>query len=529
MSDQAEGSPESIKQGVPSSNPDNEVVRDAVQADTLAEGDLILEEPSDVATVAATESPEATEAPIPRPKVFKQETAFSAPEPGWDEGIEIVSFPAAMRRDADRAIDLAPNISMVDSDKDMEWAETLNTGMRNHSHGDAYTGTVEREDGDFRQGVKSGESHLMGGSPRFRSAENEVLSGARAAIRFQDFMGMGTVYQFPCWHSGIWITVKAPSEGALLELQRVMNADKIQLGRASYGLVFSNISAYSLDRMTSFVLSHLYETTVDKPGDMKTLLKSHDIPAIIHGLACAIYPRGFQYQRACVANPEKCHHVVKERLNLPKLLWVDTRQLTAGQVAHMSKRRANSMTIESVKAYQSELLQIQNRDIVLGQGSSREVKVTLRMPTLAEYIDSGSRWVNDIVEMVNGALGVEVGDAERNAYIMKQGQASSVRQYGHWVESLDFGSNTIDDRKTLEGILDTMSSDDLARDEFMAKVKDYIDDSCIALVGIPVYDCPKCGGTQPTGLPKQTSIIPIDIYQTFFTLLVQKLQRLTAR
>lgn len=493
---------------------------------TIQENDQVIDD--SVKPVETTEQSASVVAKPERSKNFLQEAAFSFPTT-WNDEAEAVAMPSVLRKDATAAIELAPNISMVDSPKDREWAGTLNEGIQNASFDDNYLGTIVRKGSDFRQGIPGSAGLLIGGSPKFKSVENETLTGSRAVLRIQDYFGMGTVFQLPCWHTGIWITVKAPSESELLELQRQMTSDKIELGRQSYGLAFSNSSSYVLDRLVSFVLSHLYETTVDKPGDLKSLIKTQDIPALVWGLACAIYPRGFQYQRACATNPEKCREIVKERLSLSKLLWTNTRSLSAGQIAHMSKRRAGSMTIESVKAYQDQLLDCQKREIVINEGAEKSAKFILKVPTVAEYIDAGSRWIADIVTMVNQALGMDANDKDRNSYIFKQGQASSMRQYLHWVESVEFGGNNVEDTESLELIFDALSADDNIRNEFMLKIKDYIDDSCISLVGIPEYDCPKCNEVQKSPLPNNTSIIPIDIYQTFFTLLVQKLQKLTVR
>ena len=195
----------------------------------------------------------------------------------------------------------------------------------------------------------------------------------------------------------------------------------------------------------------------------------------------------------------------------------------------MTKRRSGTMTLESVKRYQEELLTCQKRQVIVNEKSSSPISLILRIPKVSEYIDSGSRWIGDIVSMVNKSLGMEATDADRNEYILKQGQASAMRQYLHWIESIEYMGAMIEDRETLEDIFNVISADDIIRNDFMKKVHDYIDDTTVSIVGIPVYDCPVCGEEQKSPLPKQTSIIPLDVYQTFFTLLVQKLQKLRDR
>lgn len=459
---------------------------------------------------------------------FIQEAEYSV-ETKWDSTSEIIDLPSASREDSIKSVSDAPNVSLTDSPDKRKWAEVFSEGLSQAAYGETHSDTMSKETSEFHQGVESSVGVLMGTNPKFKPVENETLSGERGVLRVMSFLGIGTLFQVPLWHTGIWVTLRAPSEGDLLELQRQMIADKIELGRKSYGLSFSNTASYVTDRLVSFALSHLYETTLKDVGDLKTIISSHDIPALLWGMACAIYPRGFQYRRACVTDPDKCNHVIQERLNLSKILWTNTRALTDTQVNHMTKRRTNSMNMESVTKYQEELINCQKRQIIVNEGSDKEIKMTLRIPKVSEYVDSGNRWIGDIVSMVNKALGLEADENDRNQYILKHGQSSSMRQYLHWVDSVEFTSNIIDDRETLESVFSMLSSDDIMRNDFMVKIASYIDDTAITIVGIPVFDCPKCGSEQKSPLPKQTSIIPIDVYQTFFTLLVQKLQRLTVR
>ena len=453
----------------------------------------------------------------------------------WVSNNETVAFPSNTQDIVVEAINKAPNVDLTDSEESRKWAKVMSDSMRVSSFNDTFGSTIRDPDAEFHQGIESSAGMLGGTHPKFKAIENENIKGERGVLRFTEFMGLGTIFQAPLWHSGIWITFKAPREADLLELQRQFVNDKIELGRQSYGLIFSNTSSFVTDRLVSFALDHVYTTTLTAEDStrekLKSIISSQDIPAIMWGLACAMYPRGFQYQRACTAEPDKCNHVVEERLNLTKVLWVNKRSLTPWQIAHMSQRRSNSVTVDSVNRYKNEMLKSQNREITLNKGSSKESKVVLRIPNVNEFIDSGHRWISEIISTVNRSLGGDINDAERNDYIDKHGKASSMRQYLHWVESFDFGTLRAEDRETLEKMFDVLSSDDIVRVEFMDSIQKYINETAITVIGIPVYDCPKCGTPQDLKLPlpKHTNIIPFDVFQTFFILLVQKLGKLTDR
>lgn len=489
--------------------------------------------------VTPTDSVKAEEPPVSAKEVkvdqnvILETPVFSKTE--WKATDEIIDLPSTSDKESIGAINLAPNVSLTDSEESRKWANVLAAGIQMTSYNDAFVPTVEDQEAEFHQGVPFNGAALAGAHPRFKPIEDENIKGERGILRFMSHLGLGTIFQAPLWHTGIWITFKAPSEGELLELQRQLIADKITFGRMSYGMVFSNTSSYITDRLISFAFNHIYDTTLKSDDaqkiDLKTIVSSHDIPAVVWGLLCSIYPRGFQYRRACASDPEKCNHIVEERLNLSKILWTNTKALTPWQVTHMSDRRANSKNLESVKRYKEELLKCQNRKVEINKVSGKSMDLTLKIPTIADYVEAGHRWIGEIVSMVNNALGIDANDKDRNDYIIKQGQATAMRQYMHWVDNIEFASNKIEDKTTLEGILDILSADDIVRNEFMTEISKYINDTSIAVIGIPVYDCPKCGTSQdsPLQLPSFINIIPLDVYQTFFALTVQKLEKIQQR
>jgi hypothetical protein len=89
----------------------------------------------------------------------------------------------------------------------------------------------------------------------------------------------------------------------------------------------------------------------------------------------------------------------------------------------------------------------------------------------------------------------------------------------------------VTDKESIEGLLDSMSSDDYVRSELLEKITDYISYSCITVVGVPSYACPSCGKVNESDKKHPTirSVIPLDVYQTFFALLAQRVQRISTR
>jgi len=312
-------------------------------------------------------------------------------------------------------------------------------------------------------------------------------------------------------------------------------SDKIRFGRNTYGLVFANTTSYTINKIIEFALSHIYDLTTKTEDINLDNIKHHiscqDIPSLIWGFICTVYPNGFRYRRACISDPVKCNYIVEETLNVNKLQFTNIRALTDWQKTHMYSRQPKTKDLVSINRYKEELSKIQKSSIVLNKDTSSELKFTLKSPSIHEYIESGHKWISDIVSIVDKALGVNPNENERNKIITEYGQSSAMRNYAHWVDSIELDTNIIDDRRTIDNNLNILSADDVVREEFVEEVIKYINRSTISVIGIPVYDCPSCKTIQSkeTDVSIYQNIIPLDVVQLFFGLLTQRVNKITQR
>lgn len=490
-------------------------------------GTLYLDE---LESPQAVPAPEAAPAPAPEEpaKPQRNKTALNVrqkfvtykPVPEKNVPPEMIILPAGTNEEINEAIEASPNVRLDDTVNTREWAEALNGGTDIAMIGSALHGAVDREGSMWEQDVLSEKGGLAGKAPEFRDRPGVSLSGERAVLRMRALLGQGSVFQVPLWHSGFWVTFKAPSDGALLELQRRILQEKVNLGRHVHGLAFSNHSSYIAGWLTDFALSHVYDTTVEGSSneDLRKLIVGLDIPSLLWGMACVVWVSGFQYAQACANDPAKCNHVIKELLDVTKLQWTDNRALTPWQIGHMAGRNTK-MTMDSITKYRNEFTVGKPRKVPLADG----ISVTLKSPSLEQYLTSGNRWVASIVEMVDKAFGLSPEDGQRNAFISEQGQASIMRQFSHWVEEIDLGNDTvIADQETLEMALNSLSGRPDIVDTYLTQVGKFMDDSTVAVIAIPAHECPKCQTPRESGMPRYPQLLPIDVMSTFFTLLGQK-------
>ncbi len=474
--------------------------------------------------------------PTPVPEVkkvinkvnFTEQTPYSSKlEDPFEYGVETAFMPSNTTKVTESLIKDIPRTRLAETQQGKEWIGAVNAGLETVVYSNGLNRTVYRDDANFVQGVDSQQGILTASAPVFKSNEANKFTGERARLRIRQALKLGVIFNVPLWHSGFWIRIKAPSEGDLLELYRQITAEKITLGRSSYGLLFSNNTSYTSKIILDFCIENMYESSlVIKDGDnIRKYIKTPDLPILLWGLACSIYPNGFQYTRPCISDPEKCNHIVKEKLDLTKLLWTDTSSLTQFQINHMTKRQRGSMDTDSLKRYGDEFIRGQKKKITL----SDQVNITVKIPTIVEHIDSGYRWVNTIEESYGKALIQD--ESKRDDYLLSQGKATVMRQYSHFVESIEVAGDVYDDIDTLEEVLNDLTASDKIRVSFMDKVAEYLDESIISLIAIPTFTCPNCGGEQvPTKeYVRHPNLIPLDIVQTFFTLLIARLRKIEAR
>lgn len=471
--------------------------------------------------------------PEPAPVVVVKESGlkiedYSKPWPN-DKApdVEVSFMPSGSMKETQKVINDTPNSALKGNRKTEEWKSTLSSGLAALVYDHGLDSTVNREGADFTQSVESDTGKLSGIYPAFRTKEGTRYTGEAARFRIRSALNLGTVFTFPLWHSGFWMTLKAPSEGDLLELYRRIDADKVTLGRATYGLLFSNSASYTAKILLDFVIDHVYETSLKlaEGEDLRNYIRTPDLPLLIWGIACSIWPAGFPYQRSCISDPEKCHHILKEKLNLSKLLWTDTTALTKRQISHMTKRQRGTVDSVEVKRYVSEFIRGQSHKIELTPALS----VIMKVPTVPEHINAGFRWINAIEENYGNGMMLEAD--KRDAYLVKHGKATIMRQYTHFIESIEVGGDLYDDPEDIEETLTDLTANDTIRNAFFEKVAKYIDDSVISLIAIPTYKCPSCGSEKQISksLGRFPGLIPLDVSQTFFTLLVQRLSRIELR
>lgn len=428
-----------------------------------------------------------------------------------------------------------PNLKL-ESKTFKDWREVVTECSDHYTTNDLYLDRVQDPDSLWLQGVEKPDHSLLGiASPKFKNLEGGELKGEMAVLQFSKRLGVGDVLTVPLPHSGIVVTLKPPTERDLIDFYNSIFREKVYLGRMSAGLTLTNLSVYLNNRVFEFIVKHIHSVNYSdiSKEQLRTYLNLHDFHILAWGFAATMYPNGFDYQRPCVNNIEKCNHVEREVINMLKLLWVDNTSLTQPQKDILYDVRPNKHTAEVFRKFTAEHTRVKASEVTLKNG----IKFYLKVPTFAEHTADGLAWVNRINTVIDNLIVAD--DTEENADKAKQEllqqhvSSSYLRQFSHFIDYIEDedNNNVVKDRDTINQLLEVFSVDDDTRAELTKAILKFKSDTTIALIGIPTYECPACKteqNTAPVG-DRFVSVIPLDVLNLFFTLLTLRMSKILER
>ncbi len=453
---------------------------------------------------------------------------------GFNPREEIIPLPATFGQAIEEAIAKMSALSQADNSL---WVEALQRGRTMGYSGDEIVPALSRAGTLWTHAPHAnGGPALHGVSLALDAGKGKALTGERAVLTALSHFKMGTLFRAPLWSSGIWITVKAPGEARLVEFARQMVSNKITMGRMTYGMSFSSHMVYTAELFAELLAECEYNSTANEKVELMDVISIQDFMTIVWALACAIYPNGFNYRRSCVNSPDKCNHVVEERINVSRMLRVNQNAFTQEQLAFMGNKKNRSVSLEEIKKYQAGFAANFNYEkTLISHRTGSKMKVIFKVPSLREYLTTGDKWATSISAAVVEALGADADPAKRNSYMQDLAKVSSSRQYLHWVDSIVIDTDPITDRDAIEEIFtNVVSADNDLREQFEEAVTEFQNVTTISVIGIPNYRCPACKGiqhqTEGAGDDEDVpAIIPVEAVSTFFDLIFQKVSLIRQR
>lgn len=432
--------------------------------------------------------------------------------------------------------DLIELINTIDQgDIDQYFTEEEKVALQAGSLGNRYTvrnnvlvDKMNSRIKDFVNSIRFGDKNLNL-RPINIKTDNKSISPTQAVLKFRSLLSVGEVIQVPLWHSGIWVTLKPPTQSDIVNMQIALASNEIELGRMTNTLIYSNYSIVFDRIIVDFIMKHLASHSVKLKENENILeyISLYDYLPLVLALLSSMHPKGINIIRGCsnttvLDNTKKplCDFVVSAQVDPKKLLWVDRSMLSQPMLSHMSNRMENSMSTDSVREYQLSIKDMVDKDVVIHAETGNTFTTKFGVPSIKTHIDRGEKWVFDIIKKAEDLYVTSDNIEQKNNKVNEIAKATILDIYNSFVKEfiLDDGV-VIKDEDAINEVIGIISSDDKAFEEFYNAVTSYITTSSIAIVATPSYTCPKCGKAQNEGKDGSfKEFIPLNVVEHFFGL-----------
>ena len=365
-----------------------------------------------------------------------------------------------------------------------------------------------------------------------------VVTGVNAVNMLTSSMGIGTPAQTICWASMLWVATRPPTNTALVNLDMALSDTEIRLGRDTNGMVFSNYGVVIARILWEFIVEHIESTTIDVSKDkLSEYIKVSDFPVILTGIVKNIYPEGFKFMRSCKntailddAGIPECTYIATGMIDPELMVWVEQGMLTNDIMLHLSKRAPNSTTPTEVLHHQSLLRANTTTVKTITASNGREYVIKITTPMLSDYISSGERWVNKIIDNATELFVVGDDTAAKASKVTKMITSMVGGIYNSYISSISFNGATITDRDSIDLALEAVTSDTKFVDDINEEVSKHIEKHVVALVATPNFTCPECLAKGKDveqadhSIPEFKEFIPINATELFFDLSGEKIK-----
>lgn len=401
--------------------------------------------------------------------------------------------------------------------------EEVMVKMVNHLMlGNMFVNQLSDEKTDWQQSIEIDGKQIRPSKPFFKDVEGgEKITGDHALIELDKHYGLGGLFTIPLVHSGIWLSLRPPSNIDYAAIDEKLRVEKDEFGKRTLGMVFSNNKTYIVNHLMDFIEDHIQSCTLEGWEDIgiRNVVKVTDLLVLAAAISYTLYPNGFEYVSACTGT-DSCDHIYNGRLKIPNCIWFDRNALTKSQKVFMSDR-TTKRSLEDVRKYQDETEDSANFFDV-----SDAIRVYFKVPTVADNIRSGYQWFEDMESTIIKAFGANLERDKTNEYMTRRISLSILRQYGHFFKMIKFTKtgNFIEDELDINNALNRLSNVHDVLDKLIEAIGEYIEKQTRALVAIPRYNCPACGKPQTQQMEEHPLLIPIDPINLFFTLGDQKNQ-----
>lgn len=331
------------------------------------------------------------------------------------------------------------------------------------------------------------------------------------------------------FHSGFSIRISPATFKDIIVFEELLHSEEVALAKDTATIVNSSRRAYLIDNVITFIRDRIVSHPINLPAnaDIMDYISILDLDIILAAILSASSGKRVNITCRCVnaytndeAGNPLCNSEYTLPFNLDKLLFIEKDYLPSEYIKLLAYKDPNTVNVEELDEYRRKLYErvegekvdiengisgtINKGSFILTNSDGVDIKFTLKVPSIKEYLTTSLEYIEDIKSKVSQSQNPD-NTYKENSVILKIVSISKVLDIGNAIESISFtdGSgfehnlnNTTALREYFSGVMELQDEDYIYN-----KVLEFLESYCVAKICYPKTYCSSCesNGKIPDG------------------------------
>jgi hypothetical protein len=377
--------------------------------------------------------------------------------------------------------------------------------------------------------------------PRDYQIRSDVLKGELSGDAFMakldNTLGLSGNTRCYLYGSGFSVKLGHIPEVAVIDLITNLTKRKLELGKSTNSIAFSNESVLYADIILDTFRRFATETTLDSE-EWINYVAMEDIDLIAIYILKKIMPKGIDVIRTCNnvikdlktvdgTLTTKCDFSFSAKLDPLELIHYYPSEFTDKHTELLRRNHPNSISEKEAIEYRKNLRAGTPEEFDIGGG----IVITLEYPSAIKHITQGKTWISTIDATTDEILdSLDTTDkliSETKLDVMK---SMLLNKYVHLVKRIDIGDAFTEKDDDIFNALNRFISDEAKYKTLAGIFLSFIAKNRTTIIGIPNYECPKCRKEQVTEKTEEEEsrgmIIPMNVYWSFLETCILKKKKM---
>jgi len=345
------------------------------------------------------------------------------------------------------------------------------------------------------------------------SVPNNAVLKNNNAIRSITLLSQ-SIMQVSFYNSGFNVVLRAPLLAELSDYWRACTDKQNEYGRIFGQLCFIPADIYcrsaAMDLFEKLVIdSNLVDFSV--PGVLRKALSFLDFETMLWAISCVMFPKGVKIDHIC--HEDKCRHTESVMIDVKSLRFNDYTLMSADNIKYTNSNEKR--TVDDLIKYKASIKNDKEQVRIDDEWST-----TIGIPSFFEYEESSLSFISEMERKIQLSALAEVNDYVNARYF------ALLAPFTKLVTYVSKENGKVINFEGIEGniskLLESLQSGSIS---FSKTVHDFVISKKITHICYTLNACPSCGKIPASAVGR---LVPCDVQNTFFTLVVKRINMLVS-